>query len=413
MKKIIAVLLICTLLLGSAAMAEGGSAVDPFLPVTARDMTAADAELTGDGAAAVRTGSVMTLANVDFATGAEFLRIQAKGAAESRLGVKFYLDGADGPAFATAFFAPVTKEARVPVKVEGVHDVTIVFEGEGTFSGWQVFTSMEEIEAAVRAEHSGNYDDAIPTRYLVQCDREGTVELFPYEAHDYANDLEVYEKTACVYLPCGYDPAQTYPLLILCHGIGGNEYEWGLNEGPSSRVKCIMDNLIAGGEIRPFIVVTPNGRAGRTSDSSSFYLFDQELRNDLLPALAERYAVDIHDRDLCAMAGLSMGGMQTLSLGMEKCLDLFSAYGVFSGATGNPAAVAAALNAADFPVRVFYNICGTEDSVVTGFRNIERIGDLTDKLDENNFIVQYVPGGHDFGVWYLGFYNFARLFGAK
>ena len=382
-KKIIAVLLICTLLLGSAAMAEGGSAVDPFLPVTAGDMTAAEAELTGDGAAAVRTGSVMTLANVDFATGAEFLRIQAKGAAESRLGVKFYLDGADGPAFATAFFAPVTKEARVPVKVEGVHDVTIVFEGEGTFSGWQVFTSMEEIEAAVRAEHSGNYDDAIPTRYLVRCAQEGTVELFPYEA------------------------------LILCHGIGGNEYEWGLNEGPSSRVKCIMDNLIAGGEIRPFIVVTPNGRAGRTSDSSSFYLFDQELRNDLLPALAERYAVDIHARNLCAMAGLSMGGMQTLSLGMEKCLDLFSAYGVFSGATGNPAAVAAALNAADLPIRVFYNICGTEDSVVTGFRNIERIGDLTDKLDENNFIVQYVPGGHDFGVWYLGFYNFARLFGAE
>jgi endo-1,4-beta-xylanase len=397
-------------------MAENGGAeslADPFLLIRAADMSIADAEITEDGAVAVHTGSALSLGNVDFATGAAILRLQAKAPAEGRLGIRIYLDGTDGPVFATAFFTPITKESRIPVTVEGVHDVTLVFEGEGTFSGWQVFTSVQEIEALIRAEHSGKYEDSIPTRYLVRCEHEGTVELFTYETHDYANNREVYEKTACVYLPYGYDPAQTYRLLILCHGVGGNEYEWGLNEGPSSRVKCMMDNLIEGGEIRPFIVVTPNGRAGRTSDTSSFYLFDQELRNDLLPALAERYAVDIHDREMCAMAGLSMGGMQTLSLGMEKCLDLFSAYGVFSGATGSPATVAAKLNASDLPIRVFYNICGTEDSVVTGFRNIEQIGALTDKLDENNFIVQYVPGGHDFGVWYLGFYNFARLFGAE
>ncbi|MBR5344257.1 MAG: hypothetical protein IK127_00330 [Clostridia bacterium] len=413
MKKLIIPLLLCLLFLTSLSLAEETSPINAFLPIFIGDMTVTDAEITEDGAVAVHTGSVLTVNNVDFATGAAILRIQAKAPAEGRLGVKFYLDGTEGPALATVFFTPITKEGRVPVSVEGVHDVTITFEGEGTFSGWQVFTSMEEIEAAIRAENSGKYEDAIPTRYLVRCDQEGTVERFTYEAHDYANDKEAYEKTACVYLPYGYDPEQTYPLLILCHGVGGNEYEWGLDEGPSSRVKCIMDNLIKGGEIRPFIVVTPNGRGGRTSDTSSFYVFDQELRYDLLPALAEHYAVDITDREMCAMAGLSMGGMQTISLGIEKCLDLFSAYGVFSGATGTPATVAAALNASDLEIRVFYSICGTEDSVVTGFRNIEQIAPLTDKLNEDNFIVQYVPGGHDFGVWYLGFYNFARLIGAE
>ena len=417
MPKTLCALLLCLLLLAGAATAEENAAealINPFQPVAAGDMEIADGEIADDGSAAVHTGSRLTVRGVDFAAGASVLRILAKAPAEGRLGIRFYLDDTEGKPLATMFFTPITKEGRLPVTVEGVHDVIIAFEGEGTFSGWQAFTSVEEIEAAIRAEHAGKYDDAIPTRYLVRCKNEGTVERFTYEAHDYANNQEPYQKTAFVYLPFGYDPARTYPLLILCHGVGGNEYEWGLNEGASGRVKCIMDNLIDGGEIRPFIIVTPNGRAGHTEDTSSFFLFDQELRSDLLPALAERYAVDIHNRDLCAMAGLSMGGIQTIGLGLEKCLDIFSAFGVFSGMSFNsPESVSAGLNASGLPIRVFYSICGTEDSVINGFGTIERIGALTEGLNEENFIVQYVTGGHDFGVWYLGFYNFARLFGAE
>ena len=419
-KKICLALLLCLLLTACAAFAESdpaGAPVNPFLPVRAADMALSGAEAAEDGSAAVHPGSSLTLSQVDFAAGAAILRLQAAAPAEGRLSLRFYLDSADEKPAASVSFSPITKEYRIPFQAEGVHDVIITFEGEGTFTGWQVFTSAEEIEAAVRAERTETYEDTIPTRYSVKCEHAGTVEAFTYEAHDYANDSEAYEKTAFVYLPYGYDPAQTYPLLVLCHGIGGNEYEWGLNSD-TSRVRCIMDNLIDGGEIRPFIIVTPNGRGGRTADHSSFYLFDQEIRNDLLPALAERYAVDIHDRDHCAMAGLSMGGMQTINLGIGQCLDLFSAFGAFSAApTSNPAAVTAAtLNAAgDLPVRIFYSICGTEDNIALAAASgaVNRLNEMTDRLDEDNFIVQYVPGGHDFGVWYLGFYNFARLFGAE
>ncbi len=264
-----------------------------------------------------------------------------------------------------------------------------------------------------RAEETPPYEDKVPFRYVKLSDQRGTIEKFTYEAHDYTGDGSVYEKAAFVYLPYGYDASRTYDLLILCHGIGGSEYEWGMT-GEDSRVKRIMDSLIMAGEIRPFIVVTPNGRAGKKPDYTAFYRFDEELRNDLLPALAEKYAVDVTDRSRCAMAGLSMGGMQTINLGIGKCLDLFSAFGAFSACptTNVSSLTAKTLNAhPDLPVRVFYSVCGTEDDVAypSASAAVNGLMDMTDQLNGDNFFVQYIPGGHDFPVWYLGFYNFARM----
>ena len=413
MKRLLAILMILSLLVGLSLAETAAAPLDPFAPVTAAEANVSDAELLDGGAVSVRTGSLLSFAQADFGEGSSYFRILAAAPAEGRLTIRVSLDDPEGPALFTAVFSPITKEYRMQKSVEGVHDVFLRFEGEGTFTSWQVFATLEDVEAAVRAEHSAPFDNAIPTRYLVRCAEEGTVEALTYTAHDYANENEAYEKRALVYLPYGYDPAQTYDLLILCHGIGGNEYEWGLDSA-TSRVKAMMDNLIYTGEIKPFIVVTPNGRGGRTQDSSSFYVFDQELRHDLLPAVAEHYAVDITDRSRCAMAGLSMGGMQTMSLGIGKCLDLFSAFGAFS-AGGSPMETAAVLNASpELPVRMFYCICGTEDSpgLVAAAASMERLPDLTDQISADNFVLQLIPGGHDFGVWYLGFYNFARMIGA-
>ena len=416
MKRCIALLIALCLLPCLSVWADGAAGVDPFAPVTAAQMTVTDAEINEDGTAAVRTGSMLTAEQVDFGEGAAVFRILGGAPAEGRLVVKIYLDTPpQGMAFMTAVFSPATTEYRLNRSVEGTHDIRIVFEGEGTFASWQAFATQEDLEAALRAEHSAPFDNAIPNRYLVRCPEEGTVEALDYTAHDYSNDGAEYEKRAFVYLPYGYDPEQTYDLLILCHGIGGNENEWGLNSA-TSRVRAMMDNLIYTGEIRPFIVVTPNGRGGRTQDASAFYDFDRELRYDLLPAIAARYSVDITDRNRCAMAGLSMGGMQTISLGIGRCLDLFSAFGAFSAAGGTPGEVAARLNAnPDLPVRMFYVICGTEDSagLVAAAAAMEAMPRLTDQLGEDNFVLQLIPGGHDFGVWYLGFYNFARMIGGQ
>ena len=396
MKKLSLLLALTLLLSLCPAMAEG---VNPYMEV------------------AVDNPGLETLAytQVDFGAGASLLRV--KGATDSELLIRVYADSPEGTLIAKARLSNVVKENRLKISIEGVHDLYFVFEGEGAFISWQAFTSQADINAAIRAESGVQYEDQVPAAYTRQAEQRGTIEKFVYEAHDYFNDNALYEKTAFVYLPYGYDEAQTYDLLILCHGIGGNEYEWGMT-GEDSKVKRIMDNLIQNGEIRPFIVVTPNGRAGKTEDHSSFYSFDQELRNDLLPALAARYAVDITDRNRCAMAGLSMGGMQTINLGIGTCLDLFSAFGAFSACpTTNPAAITAATLTAhpELPVRVFYSICGNEDSIARASSSaaVDALEPMTEQLNEKNFVLQHVPGGHDFGVWYLGFYNFALLIGGK
>ena len=400
---LLCLLMILTLLPVSFSSAESApETTDPF------------AEMVLNAAPeAANAEQPLLLPGVDFGDGESILRFKA--VTEDELIIRLYADSPENKPFLTVLFRPVTKENRRNITLTGVHDLYIVLEGSGTFNSLRAFHNVEEIEAALRAERNTVYEDEIPARYLKDCEHRGTIDKFTYQAHDYFNDLALYEKTAYVYLPCGYDPANTYDLLILCHGIGGSEAEWGLPSA-NSRVRQIMDNLIDRGEIRPFIVVTPNGRAGKTDDYSSFYSFDRELRDDLLPALAAAYAVDITDRSRCAMAGLSMGGMQTINLGIGQCLDLFSAFGAFSAApTSNDAAtIAANLNAhPDLPIRVFYNICGTEDSIalVSATSAFQNLADMTGQLDDKNFYVQLVSGGHDFSVWYLGFYNFARMIG--
>ncbi len=361
----------------------------------------------------VQAGDVIEYKGLDFGAGASLLRFKA--AANPRLIISVYADTLDSEPIATAVFAAITKECRRNVSLSGVHDLYFAFEGGGSFHSWQAFTDEADIEAAIKAERAGVYEDRVPAKFTSPCAQGGTVEKFTYQAHDYINGGDTYEKTAFVYLPYGYTADNTYDLLILCHGIGGSEYEWGLANS-DSRVKRIMDNLIDQDLIKPFIVVTPNGRAGKTQDHSSFYCFDEELRSDLLPALAEKYALDITDRNRCAMAGLSMGGMQTINLGLGKCLDLFSAFGAFSACpTTNTASVTAKRLTEKYPIRYLYSICGTEDNIAyaSAFAAVDGLDGMTKMLNKDNFQVQYIPGGHDFGVWYLGFYNFARMIGEK
>ncbi len=398
--KALIFLIILALLPVSAAGAE--AAEDPFMPIRL-DISAGDAS----------ADAPLVLRGVDFGDGAKLLRLL--GSTDSEMFVAIRADGMEERPVVNVKFLPQYSQCRCTVDLKGKHDLYITLSGSGVLSSLQAFADDRDFDAAVRAERGVRYDDAVPAWVTRDCPRGGTVEKFTYTAHDWFNDEQaVYEKTAYVYLPRDYGPEEACGLMILCHGIGGSEAEWGLNTN-NSTVKKIMDNLIDSGAIRPFIVVTPNGRAGKTNDHGAFYLFDRELREDLLPALREKYAVDITDRDSCAMAGLSMGGMQTVNLGIGRCLDLFSCFGAFSAApTSNTAAVTAGiLNAAgDLPVRLFYSVCGTEDNVALSSARaaVDGIDGMTEALNEGNLVIQYIPGGHDFTVWYLGFYNFAMLF---
>ncbi len=251
-----------------------------------------------------------------------------------------------------------------------------------------------------------------------------------YETYDYYGDKSPITKLAMGYLPHDYDESKTYPVLYLMHGIGGNEREWGMVNNMSV-VACILDNMIANGEMEPCIVVTPNGRsykdfANTGGDHNSFYVFGQELRNDLIPYIESTYSTyakgDVSpeglaaSRDHRAMAGLSMGGMQTLNIGLCECLDIISYFGAFSSAptSYNANKIASTIDK-DFPdakINYLYGVCGLQDNIAYSAASgaLKTLPVYSDRVKaEENFHWQELPGVHDFNIWYLGFYNFAHV----
>jgi enterochelin esterase family protein len=148
-------------------------------------------------------------------------------------------------------------------------------------------------------------------------------------------------RRAMVYTPPGYDQEikTRYPVLLLQHGYGEDETGW-TRQG---RAQLILDNLIASGSARPMIVVMDRGSVVRpgapplrlgpeatmASVKSAFSTFEDVIVGDLLPMVDASYRT-IADRNHRAMAGLSMGGMQTLFIALRH-LDLFAYIASFSG----------------------------------------------------------------------------------
>ena len=148
-------------------------------------------------------------------------------------------------------------------------------------------------------------------------------------------------RRAFVYTPPNYDKNRDarYPVLVLQHGSGENETGW-TRQG---KAQFILDNLIAAGKARPMIVVMDRGYATRPGMASekvgpnawlqnlqlAFSTFEDVVIHDLIPTIDASYRT-IPDREHRAMAGLSMGGMQTLFIALQH-LDMFAYIGSFSG----------------------------------------------------------------------------------
>lgn len=161
-----------------------------------------------------------------------------------------------------------------------------------------------------------------------------------------------------VYTPPGYTPSKTYNVLYLLHGIGGDQNEWLNGMNPRN----ILDNLYSQNKLEPMIVVFPNGRAMADDRPigdiyapdkvAAFERFEFDLINDLIPYVDSHFPV-YKNKQNRALAGLSMGGGQTLNFGLkhlDKFVDrrvlLCSEYEVGltadhqSGADGQPAEAA-------------------------------------------------------------------------
>jgi enterochelin esterase-like enzyme len=160
-------------------------------------------------------------------------------------------------------------------------------------------------------------------------------------AHWYFSKISGEWRRCFVYTPPGYDNSSStrYPLLILQHGSGEDETGW-VRQG---KANFILDNLIAGSKSKPMIVVMDRGYATRAGQQpanfgpgasqhdyqEAFRAFQDVVLNDLIPDVDKAYRT-IPDREHRAMAGLSMGGMQTLFITLHRPED-FAYIGSFSG----------------------------------------------------------------------------------
>jgi enterochelin esterase-like enzyme len=218
------------------------------------------------------------------------------------------------------------------------------------------------------------------------------------------------KRRALVYTPPGYTRDGEYPVLYLLHGIGGDEQEWA-RAGVADE---ILDNLYAAEGAVPMVVVLPNGRAAvgvtpRDSipkQSPAFAAFEQDLLVDLIPFVEKTYAVKT-GREARAIAGLSMGGGQSLNFGLGHA-DKFAWVGGFSSApnTRRPADLLRNQREAAAQLRLLYVSCGDKDGLLPVSEGVHAL------LEEKKVphVWRVIPGGgHDFRVWKSDLYHLAKL----
>lgn len=234
----------------------------------------------------------------------------------------------------------------------------------------------------------------------------GTIDTISYDSKTVGTT-----RRSLIYTPPGFSKTKKYPVLYLLHGIGGDEKEW-FNQG---KPQVILDNLYAQGKLEPMIVVLPNGRAMKDDRAignimepekvKAFATFEQDLLNDLIPFVESHYPV-FTDKDHRAIAGLSMGGGQSLNFGLGN-LDKFSWAGGFSSApnTKKPEELVPDAEAAKQKLKLLYISCGDKDGLLNFSKRTH------DYLAEKNVphIYYIEPGAHDFKVWKNGLYMFSQL----
>ncbi|MEK7951068.1 alpha/beta hydrolase [Luteolibacter soli] len=237
--------------------------------------------------------------------------------------------------------------------------------------------------------------DAIP---------HGSVEMVEYDSKSVGT-----RRKMSVYTPPGYVKERKYPVLYLLHGIGGDETEWQRFANP----EVILDNLIADGKAEPMIVVMPNGRAQKDdratgdiySHAPAFEKFEKDLLEDVIPFIEKKYSVKT-DREHRGLAGLSMGGGQSLNFGLGN-LDRFAWIGAFSPApnTKQPQQLVPDPSKTTREIKLLWLSCGNKDGLIRISRGVH------DYLKEKKVPHHWSVDGfaHDTPEWKSAFYHFSQL----
>jgi enterochelin esterase-like enzyme len=247
--------------------------------------------------------------------------------------------------------------------------------------------------------------------------RDG-IEHGKLERVDYDSKTVGVKRWMQVYTPPGYAKNKKYPVLYLLHGIGGNEREEWAKGGVA---QVILDNLIADKQAEPMIVVLPNGNATTNREPTDTGAggrrrglgdlagwgkpFENDLVRDIIPFIESHYSVKV-ERESRALAGLSMGGGQSLNIGLAN-LDRFAWIGGFSSApnTSPPEQLVPEPEKATKQLKLLYISCGNKDGLIRISQGLHAY------LKEKNVphIWHVDEHAHDFQHWKKGLYNFSRL----
>jgi len=229
-----------------------------------------------------------------------------------------------------------------------------------------------------------------------------------------------FQRKLTIYTLPGYSKEKKYPVLYLLHGAGDDETGW--TQKGSANV--ILDNLYADAKATPMIAVMPNGftnppgkpllgRAATPEERQKAAAgFEQDLLTDVIPFVESHYSV-IADANHRALAGLSMGGGQTLRIGPKHCAE-FAYSGVFSAGLGrrpvNQADVTASYPDAETlnsSLKLFWISCGNRDGGLEGAKKLDQV--LNDKKVKHVWHLDV--GAHEWPVWKNDLYLVAqRLF---
>jgi enterochelin esterase-like enzyme len=275
--------------------------------------------------------------------GADYPRVDSAGRVQVRIkapdATKVRLNFWSGPKVDMEKGADGFWTMTTPPMVPGLHYYTLIIDGaEVSDTNSQAFFGGGKYASAVEVPEPGS------TYYSIQDVPHGQVREVWYNSK-----VTGTWRHAMVYLPPTYE-AQTkarFPVLYLQHGGGEDETGW-IRQG---RANFILDNLLADGKCKPMIIVMAYGYARRAGQvppdltgkpfgspemmkamQDMAAAFEDDVTQVLIPFIDSTFRT-IPDRDHRAMAGLSMGGMQTFQITLNH-LDLFSYIGGFSGAGG-------------------------------------------------------------------------------
>ena len=231
----------------------------------------------------------------------------------------------------------------------------------------------------------------------------GKLEMVEYESKTVGGTRKM-----LVYTPPGYTTEKKYPVVYLLHGIGGDENEWQREVTPNR----ILDNLISKGAAVPMILVMPNGRAQKDdrargnifASAPAFAVFERDLLDDVIPKIEAAYSVD-KSREKRAIAGLSMGGGQSLNFGLTH-LKTFAWVGAFSPAPNTKPPEELVKDIADTKagLKLLWISCGNKDGLI---RISQRMHQFL-KKNEIPHVWDIDGHGHDSEHWGRSLYWFSQ-----